>query len=660
MFPCSTFRLLMFAIGFLTPTLASATSWQTPTPQELSMTAEPAVPGAAAEYLYREEISDNYKGIHFFYIRLKVLTEAGKKYGDIEIPYEKGDNSYNLGKIDGRTIHKDGSVIPLTGKPLDKFIEKSSGLKYWAKVLSFPDVQVGSILEYTYQFEDAGLQTPTWYIQSDLYLRKGFFRYVPYKGPTWMGNGLEATNLMVFPILPVGTAVREIASKSEEKHHSVPDAYELDVENIAPQPDEEFLPPIHSLTYRVDFRYAAYPNTAEFWKNEGKNWSARLNNFMSPHPSLAAAVNQWTLPADSQEVKLQKIYAGIMAFENTDFTRQRSEKEDKSEGFKAIKDVQDILARKRGNSDQLTLLFVALARAAGMKAYVMAVTNRDSDLFRVNLLSFRQLDDAIAIVNLDGKERYFDPGQRYCVFGQLHWMHTLATGIRQTETGTEIATTPDNAYNDSKTVRIAALKMDAQGVVSGSVQVGYTGSPALSWRQRALLADQAEVEKNMEDELRLRLPDGLTVKLMQLANLNDPARMLTAKFSVDGQLGSVTSKRLFIPVEIFQASSKPRFTQSKREMPVYFSFTYQDYDQVSISFPPGLSVETLPLQEKFTMQKMAAMQEGVEVKDNKILLTRNFGLASEIFKTEEYDDLRTFFGKVIRKDKEQLVMKVAS
>ena len=73
--------------------------------------------------------------------------------------------------------------------------------------------------------------------------------------------------------------------------------------------------------------------------------------------------------SDTQEQKLRKIYAAVMEMENTDFTHEHSAAEEKSQGLKEIRNTDDILARKRGDSDQLALLFVAMARAAGMKAY---------------------------------------------------------------------------------------------------------------------------------------------------------------------------------------------------------------------------------------------------------------------------------------------------
>ena len=55
----------------------------------------------------------------------------------------------------------------------------------------------------------------------------------------------------------------------------------MDVENIDPIATEEFMPPMHSLSYRVLFYYTEVRTAQEFWKDEGKYWSHEIDNFMS-------------------------------------------------------------------------------------------------------------------------------------------------------------------------------------------------------------------------------------------------------------------------------------------------------------------------------------------------------------------------------------------
>jgi len=643
----------------ITASTARADEFRAPTPEELSMTSEPSVPNAAAIYLFREEISDDKLHMHLIYVRMKILTEEGKKYADVEIPYER--RRFSIDSVAGRTIQKDGTIVPFTGKPYDKVISKTATLEYQKKIFSMPDVQVGSILEYRYilRYEDNYAVPPEWFIQTELYLRKAHYRFVTTDAQLVSGRDQLVSTLVWLPILPSGVKVNHIPPPPGGALSHMSDAYDLNIENVPPAPDEEYLPPIKSLTYRVYFLYSPYSNPTEYWTKEGKYWSKQVDKFMNANQALSAMVSQLTTPSDTQDQKLQKLYNGVMAFENTDFTRDRSAHEEKAEGFRSVKTAQDIIDRKRGNSDELTMLFVALARAAGMKAYVMEITNRDRDLFNPNLMSMNQLDDDIAIVNVDGKERFFDPGERYCPYGQLHWKHTMGNGLRQTDGGTAIAAAPDNPYSITKTIRVADLKMSEDGRVSGTIRVGYTGVPALSWRQRALEADETEVDKEMEHELQNQLPGGMTVKLDKVFYLDDPSKQLVANFTVEGPLATATSKRLFVPAEIFEANARPMFTQAKRTMPIYFDYGYHAVDQISITFPASMAIESVPQPEKITMQNLALLSEGANVKGNTLTMMRDFQLGVVLFKAEEYPDLHTFYAKVIHKDQEQAILKAS-
>src|SRR5437660_393538 len=91
--------------------------FQAPTKEELEMTSDPKAPGADAVYLYREEKTDDALHYHSDYVRLKVLTEKGKELATVRTPYEH--RNFKVTDIQGRTIHSDGTVIPLKTKPSD-------------------------------------------------------------------------------------------------------------------------------------------------------------------------------------------------------------------------------------------------------------------------------------------------------------------------------------------------------------------------------------------------------------------------------------------------------------------------------------------------------------------------------------------------------------
>ena len=69
-------RHTLLLLALAAPALLHA-QFQPPTQEELSMTADPKAPGAAAVYLYREETTDDSLHYHSYYERIKILTEKG-------------------------------------------------------------------------------------------------------------------------------------------------------------------------------------------------------------------------------------------------------------------------------------------------------------------------------------------------------------------------------------------------------------------------------------------------------------------------------------------------------------------------------------------------------------------------------------------------------
>src|SRR5271170_1532055 len=109
-------RFLVSALFLLVSSFARA-QWTVPTAEELSMTSQREVPGAAAVYLFREETTEDKLHMFSVYVRLKVLTDLGKEFSNVELNYAhfSGGGSISVDSIQGRTIHPDGTIVPFTG-----------------------------------------------------------------------------------------------------------------------------------------------------------------------------------------------------------------------------------------------------------------------------------------------------------------------------------------------------------------------------------------------------------------------------------------------------------------------------------------------------------------------------------------------------------------
>jgi hypothetical protein len=482
---------------------------------------------------------------------------------------------------------------------------------------------------------------PEWYIQSKLFTRRAHYSWKPSM-QLFPGYRIAFT-----PILPATASIQLLPHPDDIRQLS------LDVTNIPPLPEEDFMLPLDSISYRVLFYFTRYGSEEEFWKKEGLIWSKDIDRFIGNSRAVNDYVKTLVAPGDSEDQKARKLYVAVSTFENTDFTRERTHAEEKSQKLKEIGSAEDVLKRKRGNSWQITDTYVAFARAAGLKAFVMGVADRDSRIFLKHYQSLRQFDDYIAIVTIDGKEVYFDPGERFCEPEHLIWQHTLVGGLRQSDAGAVIANTPGGSYKDSHVERIADLTLDEQGAATGTVSLTYAGDPALHWRQMALRSDRAEVDSALASVVQGLLPGGMEIHLISLKNLDDFDHPLAVTFEVRGQVGSAAGKRVVVPANL---NSKPTFTAPKRELAIDLHYPHETQDAVRFRIPASLTVEQVPPPESATLEQAAQFKTFSTRRPGMVDSFRNVILGTTLFLATDYPQVQTFYSKLDSQDQGTLIL----
>jgi hypothetical protein len=643
-------RLAFLFLALASPGLLRG-QFQAATPDELKMTADPMAPGAAAVYLNREETSDDKLHYHTYYERIKVLTEKGKELATQSIPYEHGQ--FKVTNIQGRTIHADGTIIPLTVKPTDLVDIKAGGIQVNSMVFTLPSAEVGSILEYRLEihYDDNWVSEPTWHIQQPFFVHKAHYMFTPEsQGGSHMISDKEGHNLDTLMYATTGIALNQVKQNIDGR-------FTVDLTDIPATPSEDWMPPLNTINQRVNFYYSYAHSGADYWNSEEKHWTKQTDRFINPGKELRSAAAELVGPGDSDEQKARKIYAAVMKLDNTDFSRKKSEVERKAEKIKAIKNAEDVWKQKSGTSDEIAMLYVSLARAAGLKVWPMQVVNRDHAVFDTLYLDADQLDDYIAVLDLGGKEIYLDPGQKLCTFGLLHWKHTLASGMRLTDKGPTLSVTPPNPYSAAILKRIAILDIDAQGGVKGGVRVAMVGPDALYWRQLNLENDQDEVKKLFIEELQKKLPDGVQADFDHFLGLDDPDVNLMAMVKVSGNLGTATGKHFFLPGLFFESrATHPFVAQDKRTTPIDVHYARFEDDQVTYDLPAGFSVESMPQPANAAWPQKAMLKIASTAAANSVTVERSLAYNFTILAPGDYPDLHDFYQKVATADQQQLVL----
>ena len=635
--------------GFLKASEAKAsTSYPQVTPEEIKMTSEPLAPGAPAIILYRQVDRDDSGSStqQDEFIRIKILTEVGRKYADVEIPFFK--DRQNISNIHGRTIRPDGSVAEIKGQIFEKNLVKGRGVKYLAKTFTMPDVQVGSIIEYSYRLTLAENQLfdSHWILTDDLFTKRAQFSLRPYT------SSYSQLNLRwTWTRMPEGTS-----PPKEGSDHVI----RMEAHNIAAFQSEDDMPPSNEVKLRVDFIYdsmAPAKDEADYWKRTGKSWNEYLETFVGKRKAMEQAVAQIVAPGDSDEVKLRKIYDRVQKLRNTSYEIEKSEQEQKRAKDKPSENVEELWKRGYGNGTQLTWLFLGLTRAAGFEAYGCWVSNRSEYSFTPTYRDGSKLNTNVVLVKLKGKDLYFDPGAAFTPYGMLVWTETGTPGLRLDKEGGSWITTTLPEPEESQIRRVGRFKLTEAGELEGKLTVTYTGLEALYHRQESRNSDDVARKKLLEEAVTSQIEGSAQAELTNKPDWTNSGTPLVAEFNLKIPDFLVNAgNRAIIPAAIFTTAEKHIFEQTNRVHPIYIEYPYQKVDDLTLELPDGWRAGSLPPVTDLTQHSEIRYSLKTEKDKGTIHLSRTLTIGFMLLDPKYYPALRTFFQSVRTGDSQQVVL----
>jgi len=633
-----------------------AEDWPPIKPEELAVKDNPASPGSSAMILYRDVHTDDVARVRTEYFRIKIFTDAGQKYADVEIPWVP--KVTEVSDIRGRTVSPDGTAADFNGEVFDKTVVKSRRFRVEVKAFTLPAVQKGSVIEYSYRVrwreewpdylvhpglyvfqEGWAVPTEVWDVDQDIFVRKEHFSIRPLPQATLGWTVLR---------MPVGANPRREADGTTQ----------LDVENIPAVQEEEFMPPEGTVKCRVALYYVvgAFSSADAYWGELAKHRAEALEKYLGKPKAMENEVSSLISPGDSVETKLRKLYNRVQQVRFLSYENAKTAQEEKREDVKQNKKVSDVLKHEYAAANEVNLLFVALARAVGFEADPVFVTQRATRYFTKELPFEGQLDAMVVWLRTGQSDYYFDPATLDCPFGLLPWEESAARGIKVDVERPALITTTLPKSSDAVVERKASLILDAEGKLEGKMTVSYTGQEALERRISNRNKDDTGRRKALEDEVRGWLPAGSSADLKSVAHWDESDEALSAEFTVKiPSATTATGHRMLVPLEICEINGKQFFKSATRVHDVYFDYPYEESDEVTVQIPAGYAVEGLPkpqnVRSPFGSYEMSVVQEGGSVH-----LKRRVAVQQFYIPVNDYSRLRSFFSSVRVGDEEQMVL----
>jgi transglutaminase-like putative cysteine protease len=675
--------------------------FQAPSEEELKMTSDPDAPGAAAVYLYREQTEDDPHHFRTVYARIKVLTEQGKDLATVHVNYPRsfvfnpagnntnrsssamqnyfdmpdvnhfGENTrldpdnifahVEVSAIQGRTIHPDGTVIPLTGASADLLKVKRGADQFNEITFNLPSVEVGSVLEYRYQvrYDFRFQQAPLWQVQQPYFVHKARYIFIPTDQflPNHASSAGVDSNAIVGLDGQVLTDIKlaRVLPPGKEVNKDALGRYFVDFTDIPPIPQEAYAPPLEAQIYKVDFYYTSTADAKEFWQKEMQGWIKAVDKYIAPTATIKSTAAEVASGFDNPLDKAKQLYELVQRLNNTDIAGGSPSivTDEVPQGS-----VEKVLERKSGNGEQIALLYLSLARAAGLNARPVRIASRNRSIFDSEFLNTDQLDAVVIGVTINGKEIVLDPGVKMAPFQTLYWPRAGAGGVAMAANSkVETIVTPLQDNQDNTVVRVGSLNISPQGTVSGTLKVGFVGQQALQLRQMALRTDSDSVKRTLEGMIVAQLPDGVEAHIDYLSGLDDPNKQLVAVVPVTGSIGNRTGSHLILPRLFFDSKETDPFpAETSRSLPVDLHYPAQEQEQVTYVFPAGFALEETPEDASMRWGENAAYQLRSKASANSITSARILARGFTLLDPSEYGRLRDFYDKVAHADRQQIAL----
>jgi hypothetical protein len=631
---------------------AAAADWKPVAREELSLAAPMVDKNADAEALFWDvRITDEFSSsgmpqtVYEQYLRIKVFTDRGREMNaTVDIPYMGGTR---VSDVAARTLKANGRIIELNKRDVrERTIVKMSGLKMKAVSFAIPDLERGDVLEYRWK--------EIYYDSLATYLRLPFWREIP----------CVEVNYFVSPLEIPGFRMRAMAFNAQ----FAPPVRQKDGSSLVTLPhvpayaDAPYAPPEYEVKPWAFIYYddaADTPTSDQFWRRFSKELHSSYDKAIKIDDGVRTAAAAAVAGGVDDQSKLRALL---------DLARARVRRIDVDtassadiEKAKENKHSADTLKRGYGTGEDVTVLFVALARAAGFDARIAAVPRRDDIFFKDQYLNRYFVRGRIAAVKSGESWIFYDPANRYAPAGSLRWHHEAQLAMISGDGAPALVETPLAAPGYSVKRRAAKLRLLEDGTLEGDMQWTFSGHWSQMFKEQEDADAPADREKSLRETLQSRLPGAeiTEVRIENVTAVDQPYRN-SWRVRIPG-FAQRTGSRLFVSPAIFQRGLGPTLSAHDRTQDVYFRFGWIEDDVVTIDLPEGYALEApeapAPLDAKFANYSATL---GTNDAGRQLVFRRRLTVGQHkmlVFPKDQYSIIKRFFDAVDQNDARTLALR---
>lgn len=598
-------------------------------------------------------------------IRIKILSKDGLDWATISVPlYHDGADDEKLNQLKASTFNlEDGKVVETKMKSDATFKEKVNENLNIVK-FTLPNVRQGSVIDVSYKvasdfifnFQDWDFQRtiPTRWSEYRASIPE-FYHYEKYlQGYVSLDvvdSKTESGQITLsFKEREGGNYSNVKSTTSYEKIDFMEKKERWVAKDVPAFKSEPYMTTEKDFISRLNFElaYQKFPNQPikpimGTWADINKQFSesSHFGGEVTGNGFLKKIVEEVTAGKTTPEEKISAI---------NNYVKRSVQWNGRSTRFTSSS-LRSVLDEKKGSAAEVNLLMASMLDKAGINVSPVLISTRDHGFVRETSALSSQFNYVICMARIGDKYLLLDATDQLLATGVLPERCLNGQGFVVSKTGHSwISLTPKTR---SRSLFNADLTLNPDGEIKGKLQVERSGYFARESRKDYLTKGEGEYVKSVCENRPWTVEKSEFVNTKEVSENFKEIHQLTIN---DHAAGSADVIYLSPFLEL-QEKENP-FKSETREYPVDFGSPVEKLYMCKITIPDGYTVDELPGPKILKLGDNAAKYTYSLVQAGNVLsLTSQFLINSSMFPQTEYAHLREFYGLIVAKQAEQIVLK---
>lgn len=571
--------------------------------------------------------------------RIKILNKKGVEEANLTLPYFFKDNNERIFRIKAQTINitEDGKVEKIKIKKGDIYtIDVNENWK--EKRFTFPNVKVGSIIEYQYtKKSESVVSLEEWTFQNSLPTLKSHLNVL-------VGGNLD------YKIVYNGS---RLINKYGNK-----DSNSWSLKNLPPLKEEPYCPNPEDYVESIRFQLAGYQRFisggSEYvqlmtsWEKLAKDIleHQKYKNILNRKRSAKKVVLQIINENDEPLEKVRKIYS---------FVQNEIDWDGKYRLFPEEK-FATILEQKRGSSAEMNLCLVRLLKSADLEANPLIISTKGNGIVTKSYPLYSQFNHVLAQVKIGEKDILLDAISNFRPYNLLGKNDLKAEGFLLNKSDArwvKIGFPHKNRSVIVNNVRYENNKMKIK------TSFAFFENEAVEYRKKfhEEKGEKSFITKYLQrpiDENETTL-DSFTVK-----NSHDLEKPFSVNCYYSKNLeDELEADIIYLNPFIKKHLEKNPFVNPIRYLPVDFILPSSEKFIYNLLIPDGYELAEIPKSIKFSTlsNKISYTFAFNQLSEKNLQLSSTYKISTPLIYPDEYGDLRELFNKMMGLQSTQLVLK---